>query len=128
MNGFMQNQPTLEHQNALIGISVEPLTVIAGLQPAVNSQSSSLDSFMEFSQKMLESFANFITSYSTGVRVSFFSAPFIHTDLAMGKFLFVAFSYASRRELRSAQYRSEVVWKFSTETCRQPDFLEVINW
>ncbi len=67
MNGFMQNQPTLEHQNALIGISVEPLTVIAGLQPSINSQSTTLDSFVEYSQKMLENFANFITSFSVAV-------------------------------------------------------------
>lgn len=52
------------HQSALIGISVEPLSEIAQKTPTTDTQASTVDSFTEFSQKMLENFFNYASSFS----------------------------------------------------------------
>ena len=55
---------SLSSTTALIGISVEPLEQIAQQTPASNTQASTVDSFTEFSQKMLQSFFNYASSFA----------------------------------------------------------------
>ena len=53
---------------ALIGIQVEPLTDIAQKTPASGTQPSSVEAMTEFSQKMLENFFNFASSFAVDPR------------------------------------------------------------
>lgn len=49
---------------AQIGISVEPVAALSQQTPAANTTASSVSSFAEFSQKMLESFFNYASSFA----------------------------------------------------------------
>jgi protein Hikeshi len=50
---------------AMVGISVEPVSQIDALVPATEAQpSNNVNSFVEFSQKMLENFYNYAASFS----------------------------------------------------------------
>lgn len=55
---------------ALIGVSVESLDQIAQQTPSVDTEASTVDSFTEFTQKMLESFFNFASSFAVSPTVS----------------------------------------------------------
>lgn len=48
----------------MIGISVEPVTTIDSLTPATETQTSNVTSFTEFTQKMLENFYNYASSFA----------------------------------------------------------------
>ena len=61
---MMASLGSLSSTTALIGISVEPLHQIAQQTPASNTQASTVDSFTEFSQKMLQSFLNYSSSFA----------------------------------------------------------------
>jgi len=62
-NSFMElGQPP--RRNAMVGISVEPLVVIDGQTPAAQTEASSVSTFMEFSQKMLENLFNYSSSFA----------------------------------------------------------------
>jgi len=50
--------------NALVGISLEPLTVIEGQTPAAQTEAANVSNFMEFSQKMLENLFNYASSFA----------------------------------------------------------------
>lgn len=52
------------HHAAQIGISVEPLVQLAGQTPAGNTTPSSVETFAEFTKKMLESFYNYASSFA----------------------------------------------------------------
>jgi len=62
-NSFMELGQVPRH-NAMVGISVEPLVVIEGLTPAAQTEASNVSSFMEFSQKTLESLFNYCSSFA----------------------------------------------------------------
>lgn len=49
---------------AQVGVSVEPLEQLAQQSPVLSSAVSSVDSFLQFSQKMLESLYNFCASFA----------------------------------------------------------------
>ena len=49
---------------AQVGISVEPLDQLAQQTPALNTAPSAVNSFVEFSSKMLESFYNYASSFA----------------------------------------------------------------
>lgn len=51
---------------AQIGISVEPLQTLALQTPATNTIPTTADSFTEYSQRMLENFINYASSFSIG--------------------------------------------------------------
>lgn len=61
---MVANMATLSSTTALIGISVEPLDQILQQTPASNTQASTIDSFTEFSQKMLRNFLNYASSFA----------------------------------------------------------------
>jgi len=63
-NSFSMLGQKAHHINALVGISVEPLTVIEGQTPAAQTEAANVSSFMEFSQKMLENLFNFASSFA----------------------------------------------------------------
>lgn len=54
---------SIQEGMAIIGISVEPLNVLAQQTPALNSTPSMLNNRMEFIMKMLENFVNFTLSF-----------------------------------------------------------------
>jgi len=62
-NSFVELGQTPRH-NAMVGISVEPLVVIEGQTPAVQSEASSVSYFMEFSQRMVENLFNYTSSFA----------------------------------------------------------------
>ncbi|GFU03864.1 protein OPI10 homolog [Nephila pilipes] len=49
---------------AQIGISIEPLQQLKLQTPITTSTPSNMDSFMEFTNKMLENFVNYICSFA----------------------------------------------------------------
>lgn len=53
---------------ALVGISVEPLSDIAQKTPSANTEASTVSQFAEFSQKMLENLFNFASSFAVDPR------------------------------------------------------------
>ncbi len=53
---------------ALVGISVEPLTEIAQKTTSANTEASTVTQFAEFSQKMLENLFNFASSFAVDPR------------------------------------------------------------
>jgi hypothetical protein len=53
-----------DHTMAQIGISIEPLAQLAQQTPVSNATPSNLNSFVQFTQKMLENFVNYATSFS----------------------------------------------------------------
>ena len=52
--------------SALVGISVEPLSELVQKTPSADTMASTVDSFTEFCQKMLENFFNYAGSFATG--------------------------------------------------------------
>lgn len=61
---MVANMASLSSTTALIGISVEPLDQVLQQTPANNTQASTVDSFTEFSQKMLRNFLNYASSFA----------------------------------------------------------------
>ncbi|KAK3101071.1 hypothetical protein FSP39_000736 [Pinctada imbricata] len=61
-NPFGPCTPEASHM-AQIGISVEPLTTLSQQTPVTSAHVSKIDSFVEFSQKMLENFFNYASSF-----------------------------------------------------------------
>ena len=61
---MMDSVSQMSSTTALIGISVEPLAQIVQQTPSADTQASTVDSFTEFSQKMLESFFNYASSFA----------------------------------------------------------------
>lgn len=62
-NPFSSTMPHVSHMGQ-VGISVEPLTQLAQQTPEAGTSVSKVDSFVEFSQKMLENFFNYATSFA----------------------------------------------------------------
>ncbi len=52
------------HHMAQIGISVEPIAQVMQMTAAAKTAASTVDSFMEFSTKMLENFTNYAGSFA----------------------------------------------------------------
>lgn len=50
--------------SAMIGISVEPVSSIDALTPASETQTTNMNKFTEFTQKMLQNFYNYASSFS----------------------------------------------------------------
>eukprot|EP00057_Strongylocentrotus_purpuratus_P033003 XP_789731.3 PREDICTED: protein Hikeshi [Strongylocentrotus purpuratus] len=66
-NFFMhaqQSNSQLPSTSAHIGIAVEPLAELKQQTPAANTQASNVESFVQFTQKMLENFYNYASSFS----------------------------------------------------------------
>ena len=61
---MMASLAEMSSTTALIGITVEPALHIAQLTPASNTQASNVDSFTEFSTKMVENFFNYASSFA----------------------------------------------------------------
>lgn len=61
---MMDSLRSLSATTALIAVSVEPVGQIAQQTPVSNTQASTVDSFTEFSQKMLENFFNYVSSFA----------------------------------------------------------------
>lgn len=49
---------------AQIGISIEPLTQLAQQTPVANATPTTLNTLVQFTQKMMESFVNYASSFS----------------------------------------------------------------
>lgn len=60
MDSFTQ----LGSTTALIGVSVEPLSELVQQTPSADTQASTVESFAEFTQKMLENFFNYACSFA----------------------------------------------------------------
>lgn len=54
----------LDQVGAQIGISIEPLDQLAQQTPASHTTPSNLNSYVEYTQKMLENFFNFASSFA----------------------------------------------------------------
>ena len=63
-NPFSMNSMETVPTGAQIGISIEPLDQLAQQTPAANATPSTLNSFVEYTQKMLENFFNFASSFA----------------------------------------------------------------
>jgi hypothetical protein len=62
---MIQNQITQSRLTAQVGISVESLTTLQGLQQAtMESEASVLPKYVEFTQKMVQSLFNFTASFT----------------------------------------------------------------
>ena len=55
---------TFQSHLAQIGISVEPLTQLAQQTPDTFASTTTVEPFLEFSRKMLESFSNYAASFA----------------------------------------------------------------
>lgn len=65
VNPFSQQlMQAITSTNAQIGILVEQLTEIAQKTPSADTQASKVENFTEFSQKMLENFFNYASSFA----------------------------------------------------------------
>lgn len=60
----MDASTVIDKAGAQIGISVEPLDQLAQQTPASQSTPSSLNAFVEYTQKMLENFFNYASSFA----------------------------------------------------------------
>ena len=63
-NPFLMDASGTTNTGAQIGISIEPLDQLAQQTPACNSTPSNLNTFVEYTQKMLENFFNFASSFA----------------------------------------------------------------
>ncbi|XP_031571298.1 protein Hikeshi-like [Actinia tenebrosa] len=63
-NPFSLNVQQQDHTMAQIGISIEPLTQLAQQTPVANATPTTLNTFVQFTQKMMESFVNYASSFS----------------------------------------------------------------
>ena len=61
---MMESLGQISSTTALIGISVEPLSQLVQQTPSSHTQASTVDSLTEFSQKMLENFFNYASSFA----------------------------------------------------------------
>ncbi|XP_041463024.1 protein Hikeshi-like [Lytechinus variegatus] len=59
-----QANALLPSTSAHIGIAVEPLAELKQQTPAANTQASNVESFVQFTQKMLENFYNYASSFA----------------------------------------------------------------
>jgi hypothetical protein len=60
----LQSTESVHHTSAMIGISVEPLINIDALTPATStSANNDINSFLDYTQKMLENFYNYSASF-----------------------------------------------------------------
>lgn len=66
----METVGEVSAQNALLGISVEPLAMILQQTPADNTQPSTIEPFLEFTQKMLQNFVNYAGSFAVNPTLS----------------------------------------------------------
>jgi len=66
---FGQSTPAFGSKSLLaqIGISIETLTDIEHSTPVTASRVSTVSTFIEFSEKMLENFFNYTTSFNSGI-------------------------------------------------------------
>lgn len=73
----------LASTNAQIGILVEPLSEISHKTPSQDTEASKVENFMEFSQKMLENFLNYASSFavSPGQSVMDPAASYVPVDV-----------------------------------------------
>ena len=62
-NPFASIMPHVSHMGQ-VGISVEPLSQLSQQTPEAGTSVSKVDSFVEFSQKMLENFFNYASSFA----------------------------------------------------------------
>ena len=60
----MDASVAVDQTGAQIGISIEPLDQLAQQTPTSHSTPSSLNSFVEYTQKMLENFFNYASSFA----------------------------------------------------------------
>lgn len=63
-NPFSMNSMETVPTGAQIGISIEPLNQLAQQTPVANATPSTLNSFVEYTQKMLDNFFNFASSFA----------------------------------------------------------------
>ncbi len=72
MNSMLFGQPVLSSaHNAQIGISIESSQSILNYStPADNTTTSNLPTFIEFTQKMLDNFFNYVTSFGDSNYIS----------------------------------------------------------
>ena len=63
-NPFSMDSTATTHTGAQIGISIEPLNQLAQQTPVCNATPSNLNAFVEYTQKMLENFFNFASSFA----------------------------------------------------------------
>ena len=63
-NPFSMNSMETVPTGAQIGISIEPLDQLAQQTPVANATPSTLNSFVEYTQKMLDNFFNFASSFA----------------------------------------------------------------
>ena len=66
----METMGEVSAQNALLGISVEPLALILQQTPADNTQPSTLEPFVDFTQKMLQNFVNYASSFAVSPAIA----------------------------------------------------------
>jgi hypothetical protein len=60
VNNVIANAP----KKAQLGISMEPMSQLAGMTPNAQNEASSAPTFLEFSQKMVENLFNFTSSFA----------------------------------------------------------------
>ncbi|VDN20253.1 unnamed protein product [Gongylonema pulchrum] len=60
----MRTQAMNAADSAQIGISVESLTILNNKEPAVGTTPSQQSSFMEYAEKMVKSFVNYVNSFA----------------------------------------------------------------
>ena len=65
----MDASTVIDKAGAQIGISVEPLDQLAQQTPASQSTPSSLNTFVEYTQKMLENFFNYASSFAIAQKI-----------------------------------------------------------
>ncbi|OXA50813.1 protein OPI10 homolog [Folsomia candida] len=71
MNSMLFGQPVQSSaHNAQIGVSLEPLETIMGTTPAATTDPSVVPTFIEFTQKMLENFFNYVSSFGDTNHIS----------------------------------------------------------
>jgi len=97
--GDQHPQEYLNNQNscAQLGISMEPLVSLAGQTPVAAAEASSVPTFVEFSQKMVENLFNYTSSFALS-----------GTDISQGK--------------NSPSSRNETYVPFSSMQCWYSNF------
>lgn len=64
-NQLNQQQPSTSTSVAQVGISVEPMSLLQGLQEStMESSEASVPKYVDFTQKMVQSLFNFTASYA----------------------------------------------------------------
>lgn len=71
MNSMLFGQPVPNSaHNGQIGISIEDLSTVISSTPAATTDPSNLPTFIEFTQKMLDNFFNYVTSFGDSNYIS----------------------------------------------------------